>query len=210
MARTRNSPERDELRAEVEAAVLAEIERVGPDALSKNAVAKRFHGRGVSAATVWRWVDAVVKSGRAGQHLARKVKKAAAARAARSPNPAADAAAEVATKLPALVSPDDIVGAGGAINAIGQLQDCIRAAQQVMGHARTPEGGVRMAKTLLAASEHLRRCMETTARLAEAMRNVAEVDRFHEAILAEVAKESPACAERILVRLAHQATEYGA
>ncbi|TCI00177.1 hypothetical protein EJV46_05870 [Roseococcus sp. SYP-B2431] len=210
MARVPDSLERAAFRAEVVAAVLTEIELVGAKALSKNAVAKRFEGRGASPSTVYRWVDAVVKSGRAGQHLARKVKDAVAERAARSPDPAAEAARDAATKLPVVVTPDDIAGGGGTVNVIGRLQDCIKAAEDVMQHARIDTGGVRMAKTLLAASEHLRHCLETCGRLYEAMRGVAEVDRFHAAILEEVARESPECAERIAQRLALLSGDYGA
>lgn len=207
------SAQRAALRAEVEAAALAEIERVGPEALNKNCVAKRFARRGASPATVYRWVDAMVKDGRAGQHLARKVRAAVAERAKRHPVPmdaAAHVAAEVMANLPVLVSPDDIAGCGGTISAIGQLQDCMHAARQVMKHARTTDGDVRMAKTLLTASEHLRRCLETTARLAEAMRSVAEVDRFHQAVMEEVAREAPAVTERILMRLGQATRALGA
>jgi len=86
--------ETNTLKAKVEAAVLAEMERAGPDAFRKVAVVNRFMGQGASRATLYRWVDAPLASGRVGQHLTRKVKEAAAKRARRSPEPAREVAAE--------------------------------------------------------------------------------------------------------------------
>jgi hypothetical protein len=198
------------LRAEVEAALLAELERVGPDRLNRADVLRRFEGRGADRSTLFRWAAALLASGRAGQHLARKVRAATAERAVRVPAaPAADAAREAVERLPVAVRPEDIAGGPGPIAVIERLQTCIRAAEQVMAHARDAEGRVRNARALLAATETLRRCLETAARLHEAMRSVNDVDRFHAAVLAEVAKEAPETAERIVQRLTHLARAWG-
>jgi hypothetical protein len=206
-AATAAAAARRALRPEVEGALLAELERVGPEGLNRAAVLRRFEGRGADRATLFRWAAALLASGRAGQHLARTVRAAAAERAARAPAaPAADAAREAVERLPVAVRPEDIAGGGpGPIAVIERLQLGIRATEQVMAHARDAEGRVRNARALLAATETLRRCLETAARLHEAMRSVNDVDRFHAAVLAEVAKEAPETAERIVRRLTHLA-----
>ncbi|GGJ22673.1 hypothetical protein [Neoroseomonas lacus] len=209
MARTPNSPERDALRREVEGNVLAEVERAGLDGISVRGLARRFAGRGTSEKTVTRWIDVVLKSGRAGQHLALKARAAADTRAA-LPDPAASLADDVRAALPVLVSPSDIACHGGVIDAIGYIRHCIHVALRVIEHAQAPGGGVRMAKTMLAASEHLRRCLETSARISETMRNIGELEAFHKRIIEEIAKESPPTAERIMARLSILAQEHGA
>ncbi len=54
------------LKAEVEAAVLAQIERLGPNGFSRAPIIKQFQGRAPTP-TLYRWVDRIVKSGRPGQ-----------------------------------------------------------------------------------------------------------------------------------------------
>ncbi len=71
MSRRAETPDWAALRDAVEVDTLAEIERVGVQSLNKNAVAKRFAGRGASPATVYRWVDAAAKNRKAGQHFMR-------------------------------------------------------------------------------------------------------------------------------------------
>jgi len=209
MARTPHSPERDALRREVEGAVLAEVERAGLDRINVRGLARRFAGRGTSEKTVSRWIDAVLKSGLAGRHLAGKVKAAADVRAAQ-PDPAASLAEGVRGALPVLVSPSDIASPGGVIDAIAYLRSCIHLALDIAAQARGPDGKYRLTKTALAASEHLRRCLETSARISEAMRDIAELERFHQRIIDEIAKESPLVAERIMARLSATAQDYGA
>lgn len=208
MARTANSPERDALRREVEGAVLLEVERGGLDRINVRGLARRFADRGTSEKTVTRWIDGVLKSGRAGRHLAEKVRAAAHERAA-LPDPTASLAGEVRDALPALVSPSDIVSQGNAVDAIAYIQHCVQLALSIMEQAKGLDGKYRLMKTALAASEHLRRCLETSARLSETMRNIAEVDRFHQRIIDEIAKESPLVAERIMARLSVAAQDYG-
>jgi hypothetical protein len=47
-------------------------------------------------------------------------------------------------------------------------------------------------------------------RIYQAMRDMDQVDRLHDAILAEIGDEAPAVKERILRRLMAMATGYGA
>lgn len=208
MARTPHTPERDALRREVEGALFAEVERVGPDKISVRTFARQFLGRGTSEKTIARWIDAAIKSGRISRHLTRKVKEAVAKRQAQ-PDPEKTLVEDLQATVPALVSPADIAGRG-VVDAIGYIQKCIGVALRVIEHAETPDGGIRLTKTALAASEHLRRCLETAVRLSEGMRNLQEADRFFSRVMEEIAKEAPEVAERILMRLSDVATEFGA
>lgn len=209
MARTANSPERDALRREVEDSVLVQVERAGLERINVRRSARHFAGRGTSEKTIARWIDGVLKSGRAGRHLAEKVKASANERAAR-PDHAASLAEDVRAALPALVSPSDIVSQGNVLDAIGYIRHSVHLALTIIDQAKAPDGKFRLTKTALAASEHLRRCLETSVRISEAMRNIAELDRFHQRIIEEISKESPVVAERIVTRLSFLAAEHGA
>ena len=88
----------------------------------------------------------------------------------------------------ALVKVDDVVSAG-AIPVMDRLNQCVAAADQVIAFARTSEGAVRNSKLLLSASEHLRRCLETAARVTETMMRAERVERFHAVIIEEIGKE---------------------
>jgi hypothetical protein len=48
------------LRAELEAAVLVEIEHTGPQGFSKDPIVRRFLDRGASKPTIYRWIDATL------------------------------------------------------------------------------------------------------------------------------------------------------
>lgn len=199
---------RDALQAEVEKYVLDAVVKAGTVNLEQAEFVKPFLDRGAGRSTVYRWVGAILTDGRAAQHLARAIKEAAEERAARGADPAASAAADVAKSLPAVVRPRDIAG-DGVIPIIEHLNRCVATAMQLMEFARTKEGEVRNAKLLLSASEHLRRNLETATKIADQMREVNQVDRFHVAIMEEIAKESPECAERIQRRLAVLSAEWG-
>lgn len=193
------------LQAEVEAATLAAVAHAGSLDVDQAAIVRPFLDRGAGRSTIYRWVGNILKDGRAGQHLARVVREAAERREATKQPPAA---AEVAKSLPAVVGPQQIASEG-AIAIIDRLNSCLATADQLMRHARHEDGKVRNAKLLLAASEYLRRCLETAARIADQMREVNQVDRFHAAIIEEIGKESAECAERIQRRLATLAAEWG-
>ena len=68
---------------------------------------------------------------------------------------------------------------------------------------------MRNARLLLQATENLRRCLETGLRIAEAMREMDQVDKFHAAILEEIAKMDPVLAERVVLRLGQIAEQWG-
>jgi hypothetical protein len=196
------------LRVELEAAVMAEVERVGPDAFRRRAVVAPFVTRGVPQTTAYRWVNEVLGSGRPGQHIARRVKASAAERAARASDPAADAAAEVAAKLPVRARVEDVMG-GASIPIVEKLRVAMTDVERVIAHAKTEDGKVRNARLLLQATENLRRCLETGLRIAEAMRDLDQVDRFHAAIVEEIEKIDPVLAERVVLRLGQISEQWG-
>jgi hypothetical protein len=200
------------LRAEVEQAVTEEMERSGPSGFLKDDIVRRFTGRGAGRSTLYRWVTAILESGRPGQQLARQVKAAATARVERTPEAVAmaEAAASAAIdKLPMVVTVDDIAGGGGTIPVIEQLNECIAAARQVMAHSRTDSGLVRNARMLLAASEHLRRSLDTSARLHEQMMAVMQVERFHEAVFNVLRRQSPDLVKQVLGELRRLNADWG-
>jgi hypothetical protein len=196
------------LRAEVEAAVLADITKLGPDQFSKADVVRRFMERGASRATLFNWVNAVLDSGKPGQHVARIVKEAAKARAARTPEPAKEVAGEIATMLPVRVSVDEVVKGGGTLKVIDKLNSIVADLDALVLDAKNPEGGIRNARLLLAASRELRGCVETGLKLYQAMREVGQVDRLQEAMLDEIEKLSPETAEAIYRRMDQIASQW--
>jgi hypothetical protein len=195
------------LRAELEAAVLASVERFGTEGWPRDSIIKKFTDRGVSRSTAYRWVGGVLASGRPGQHMAAVVRAAVSARAAREADPARAAAVEAGAKLPRVVTVDDIA-ATGVLNVVQQLNSCVAVAHELIAHARTIDGGVRNAKLLLSASEHLRRNLETAARITELMLRSDRIEKFHIAIIEELSRESPALAERAAMRLANLANRW--
>ena len=197
------------LHAKVEAAVIEEVQRIGPE-IDKAALVKRFAGRGAGRSALYLWVDRILASGKPGQAVARQVKAAAAARAARSLDPAADAAAEVARVLPARVAVDDVAGTGtGGVRLLDRLARVVADAELVVAYAKTTDGGVRNAKLLLSAGDALRRAAETILRVTEAMHQVDQVEKFHDEIIDALRAESPGLAERVVRRLNQLAMRWG-
>jgi len=191
------------LREEVEAAVVKELARVGPDGFKHEAVVKAFADRG-SRTTLYRWVTASLKSGKAGIALEKQAAAATKRRAKRDADPAAGAARDVVAELPAPVSVAQAIAPDAPDSAIpfmAKLQECFRTAEQILAYARTPEGAIRNAKLILAGSEHVRRTLETAARIQEGMLELQQVGRFHQAVFDVLKTADPAVAERVLIRL---------
>ena len=197
------------LHGQVEAAVMAEVERVGPDALNKAGIYNRFKGQGASRATLYRWIDAPLKSGKAGMHLTHQIRQAAAARASAVADPAADAAIE-ASEIILVPSIGDIAGYGGTVAFVAKVQAILANAELVIAHAKGEDGKPRNARLLVSANENLRRAMETALKLHHAMREISAVDRFLAAIVDSLRQESPELAERVVRRLNQLAAEWGA
>lgn len=205
-----------EVKAEVEQAVLAAVEHAGSRHIDKTAIVRAFQDR-ASRSALFRWIGEALDGGKPGAALGRKVRAAAEERASAAGVPVPDAAgtdavaeaALAAAQLPVPVRVEDIAGGAGALDVISRLNACIAAAERVMRFAAHPDGAVRAPKLTLQAAETLRRSLDTSVKLYQAMRDVQAVDRFHQAVLAEVARESPECARRIVQRLSMIATEYG-
>jgi hypothetical protein len=191
-------------RDEVEAAAIAEATRVGPSEVDKGALVKRFLDRGTSRATLYRWVDAALASGQVAKRIKTKAKAAAKRRAKTDPEPAAAAARDAVALIPAPIKISEDLAPGApqsAIPFIQRLQECLATADQLLKHARTPEGGVRNSRVLLAASEHVGRTLERAARIQDSLTQAAQVENFHRAIFAALKEESPQFAEKVLIRL---------
>jgi hypothetical protein len=185
------------LKAKFEAAIAKSVAAVGVNGLSKRDLIKRFSNKGTSEATLYRWFEASIASGKPGQKAVRSVKAAAAARGRRGADPASSVAKAVTETLPAVVRLDDVSGTP-TIRIIERLNQAIDAMDQLMAHARTEDGKVRNAKLLLGAADKLRACLDTAVKIQQAMRSVDEVDRLHQAMIAEIAKCDRDLAERVI------------
>ncbi len=197
------------LRTEVEAAASKAYANATIGRVKKSAIVEPFLSRGVGRSTLYRWVDHWVEERKPGQMTIRAAQRAAAVRKHRatvngeSPE---KAAAKLAAKMiaqAAVLPAIEVVAAPGMTTAtvVRRLQSCIEAAEQVMAFARKDDGTVKMPKTLLAGSEHLRRSLETAVKLHEAMRTMANIEQFHDELIGlvqEVAKEYPPAAELLL------------
>lgn len=201
--------ERARLQAEVLKAAADEFSRVGGVAFQVGTIAAQFANRGVHQATIYRWVAGARASGKLGQAIGADIKRSAERRAAAGQDPAEAAADLIAERLPELTTLDDIGSARGA-GVLDQLHECVRAAHAVMRYATNADGTPRASKLLLGASEHLRRCTETSVKVLEKVHEVQRVEQFHRLILEEVRKEAPDCHRRILERMDAVAGHWGA
>ncbi len=200
-------PERAALQRRVIEAAAQELLRVGPDKFRVVTIADCFANE-VPRASVYRWVGAARASGRLGAGVAAEVRRRVVRRTKKRIKKV-DAAAEIAEVLPPPLKPEDLVPTrGGSIT--DHLRECVSIAHQVMDHAKQIDGKPRNPKMLLAASEHLRRCVETIQRLHEGIYAVQRIEEFNRQVIVEVRKESPMCAERILAALERLCREYGA
>jgi hypothetical protein len=185
------------LRLEVEEAVFAEVAKAGPE-FRRSSVVNQFLDRGAGKSTLFRWVNEVIDSGRPGQHVARIVQAAAAERAARAVDPAADVAIAIAAKLPIRVTAEDMTG---VVRLVEKLRAIVRDIDLLIAHSKADDGKVRNARLLLAANGEMRKTLETALRMQEAMHSAQQIDKMHDAILDEVAKLAPETAEAILRRI---------
>jgi predicted S18 family serine protease len=185
------------LRREVEAAVAKSVKNIGIERFRKEPIVQKFSGRGASVSSLYRWIDASIASGKPGQAAVRAVKRAAKARAARTPDPVAEIVEEVRECLPAVVRLEEVTGAP-TVKIIEELATVVADLKALVKHAKGPDGSVRNAKLLLSASDRIRACMETALKIQAAMRSVDEVDRLQAAMIAEIAKCDRDLAERVI------------
>lgn len=187
----------DELRGIVLHRLAQELAQGGPDSIDRPGLVRELAGRGVGRATAYRWVAEAIEADAERRGQADALAAAVAARAARTEHPAADAAQEIVTRLPKVVRLEDVAGAG-TIQVIERLNVCLSIADKLMAHAQTEDGRVKNARLLLQSSEHLRRCLETAARIADVMRQVNEVDRFHALVIEKISRLDPVLAEELV------------
>jgi hypothetical protein len=188
------------LRGEVETAVLDAVERLGHEGFCKAAIVKPLLGRGTHQATLYRWVDAILASGMPSQHVMKVVKEAAAVRAVRSPDPVSEVVEDLKGRLPIIARLDDLRG-GSTINVLERLARVTDDIELLVRHAKTEDGKVRNPRLLLVSLAELRKCLETSVKFYQAMRETAQADRLQDAILDEIAKTSPEVAEAIYRRI---------
>jgi hypothetical protein len=196
------------LRREVEAEVARSVKTMGIDRIRKEPVVQKFVGRGAAASTLYRWIDASIASGKPGQAAVRAVKKAAAVRAARTPDPVAEVIEEVRVCLPAVVRLEEVTGTP-TIKIIDELGTVVADLKALVKHAKGSDGSVRNARLLLSASDRVRACMETALKIQAAMRDVDQVDRLHAAMIEEIAKCDPLLAERVVRAMRAVAANWG-
>jgi len=196
------------LRAEFERAVLKEMARTGADKFEGDVVVKAFSGR-VARTTAYRWLRETIASGKPAQALTKTIKRATAARAKRSEDPARDAAAEIVEKhMPARVTVADVTPLP-PLKVVDELREAMADVKRVRAYAKTPEGGVRNARLILQSCEVLRRCLETAMRLVEGMHSIDRLERFHGLIIDEISKLAPETAEALTIKLGQLSSEWG-
>lgn len=192
------------LHSELNDAVLAAVERLGPTGFDRAALVRQFSDRGASRATLYRWLSEILASGQPAAHFKTRVTEAVATRAERSADPASEAAREAVRVLPA---PLDVAAAIAlaapetGVPFLDELKGCLTRAHKMVDHALAEDGKLRNAKLFLQGSEHIRRTIETLARVQDSLLEIEHIKRYHDAMFDALRKESPEVAERILICL---------
>ncbi|HTY93918.1 MAG TPA: hypothetical protein VMC02_08520, partial [Steroidobacteraceae bacterium] len=92
---------------------------------------------------------------------------------------------------------------------IEKLDYVIKNLDLLIAHAKTEDGKVRNARLLLSATDRMRAALGTATKLYQAMREVNQVDRLHEAIIRRIRELSPVTAEAILRDIDQIAAQWG-
>ena len=206
------------MRQEIISAVSREMRHIGPDGFDKAGVVREFMGRGISRATLYRWVDAAMVTGKSSRPLVSRIKAGARARAMRdvirdsgkNATDSREAAEGIMAEMPLVASVADIVASGGgAISVIEKLRALLEDTERVIAYAKTEDGKVRNPKLLLTALRESRQCLETAAKMQEAMMQVEHIERFHTAVYDVLRAESPSLVERVLNRMRQLSSKWG-
>ena len=150
--------------------------------VDRGEIVKSFLGQGPSRATLFRWVAAELRA-----------------------RPPAEKFSD--TRLWKLV--DDPLDAEGLARITGPsgeglvnaLENCMKAARDAMAHSRHPDGSVRLAKSLLAGSEHMRRIVETAARVHATVVDSQKVENYFRALLRALEHRDKSLAAEVLADL---------
>jgi hypothetical protein len=181
------------IEAEVTSIMASSVQKVG----WKRDLVDRLSKDGAGSSTLYRWIENFIATGKPGQAAVRAVKKAAAKRVRREPDPDVSVGKAARKHLPAMVRLDEVTGVP-TVRVIDELGIVVADLKALVKHAKGPDGGVRNARLLLSASDRVRACMETALKIQAAMRSVDEVDRLQAAMIAEIAKCDRDLAERVI------------
>jgi hypothetical protein len=89
----------------------------------------------------------------------------------------------------------------GVVPVVELLRGCFQTARDLVKHSTGLDGKVRNARAMLAASEHMRRAIETADTLNKTVGIQEEMDQFHRIVMEEISVEPPNVQERILNRI---------
>jgi hypothetical protein len=131
-----------------------------PTRVDRATIVRRFEAQGAKRTSAFRWIAAALDQA---DEQYSKGKLPPIPAVVLPPGPVFRDDVDVTS-----MGPTDVLS-GTAIELVSGLISCVQAAQDVMRHARKEDGSVRLPKTLMHASEHLRRTLETTARLHESI-----------------------------------------
>ncbi len=180
------------LRQQLEAALLAHIAAHG-DNFQRNCLVQEYMDRGVSQATIYRWIDAVLRRGRPSpQRASKKVSEAG-----HVPLPLPPAIVRALPRVPTIEDAESM----GVVPVVELLRGCFQTARDLVKHSTGLDGKVRNARAMLAASEHMRRAIETADTLNKTVGIQEEMDQFHRIVMEEISVEPPNVQERILNRI---------
>lgn len=208
------------LAREVEREVARQIGSSGDGKLDRLKIVNKFDKR-ASRATIYRMINrmldeapaaqkAIRKSGRA-RRLREDQKEAIKAAAEAGDESSSEAvAAELEKHLPAVVKPEDIVTGHELLRAEDMIRACIKNAEDVIAFCRAEGGKVRNPRLLLVASEHMRRTVETWAKIAEVINAAGRAEQFNQAVIAVIQRASPELAQQLINDLSALSAQWGA
>lgn len=201
------NPGRKALRADVEKCVVDGCRLYGPAKLDRAAIVTQFANRGVSTATLYRWISACLNSPAVGRAM-----QALLTPPPTTPADEARRAAEVATKAGEAIAGAGVLPSAGAALApgltlaemVGKLRDVIELGEKVAIFAQTPDGKIRMAKTALAGGAAVRDGVLAYAKLLTTATEATNMLRFIDDVVSlfeKVGRQHPQVGELIAPEL---------
>lgn len=205
---TVGQPLAPEIRQEFERDLIAAYARSGP-AFAALPVVREFRSRhAIAASTLYRWVDAMRASGVLGQQMGGGPSENFADTLSTDNLSGQDEITDDTDgeEIPPAQQPlarlaPDIPPPSSGIAVVANLEQCIAGALQIMRHARKAPRDLEQARVLIAASEHLRRCLETAIRLREQIVTYEKIEAFHRAVVSTLREDCPLAADRALEKL---------
>ena len=211
----------DELRREVEAAVLEAMRASAASgkALNRSAIHRQFEGR-AARSTIFDWIARFIEETSARATRVDPAYRRAgvvvidAAKAVEdtstTPPPRAEPAAEPVVEgevVPAGDVPASPMAAAWPI--LDHLKQVVDDVLRVRGIAFHADGRVKNSRMVLKAAEEMRRSLETIVKLQQVMNDVAGLERFHAAIIEVIRQEDAALAQRVLRKMDELALKWG-